>query len=84
MQVAMMTAYPEVFSSIKLRHRTLKNRVVFGAHTVNMSHEGLPGDRHFGYYRERAMGGCSRIVGESVPAHKTGVLMRGKLLPESD
>ena len=79
-----MTAYPEVFSSIKLRHRTLKNRVVFGAHTVNMSHEGLPGDRHFGYYRERAMGGCSMIVVEPVPAHKTGVLIRGNFLPESD
>ncbi len=80
----MMTAYPEVFSPIKLRHRTLKNRVVFGAHTVNMSNEGLPGDRHFGYYRERARGGCSMIVVEPVPAHRTGVLIRGNFLVESD
>jgi 2,4-dienoyl-CoA reductase-like NADH-dependent reductase (Old Yellow Enzyme family) len=43
-------------SPVKLRHLELKNRIVFGAHTVNMSHEGLPGDRHFGYYRERARG----------------------------
>jgi 2,4-dienoyl-CoA reductase-like NADH-dependent reductase (Old Yellow Enzyme family)/thioredoxin reductase len=80
----MTAAYPELFSPIKLRHRTLKNKVVFGAHTVNMSYEGLPGDRHFGYYRERARGGCSMIVVEPAPAHRTGVLIRGNFLAESD
>ena len=77
-------AYPEIFSPLKIRHRTLKNRVVFGPHTVNMSHEGLPGDRHFGYYRERARGGAGMIVVEPVPAHRTGVLIRGNFLAESD
>jgi len=80
----MTITYPCLFSPVKLRHRTLKNRVVFGAHTVNMSYEGLPGDRHFGYYRERARGGCSMIVVEPVPAHRTGVLIRGNFLAESD
>jgi 2,4-dienoyl-CoA reductase-like NADH-dependent reductase (Old Yellow Enzyme family) len=49
-----------------------------------MSHEGLPGDRHFGYYRERARGGAGMIVVEPVPAHRTGVLIRGNFLAESD
>ena len=33
---------------LRLRHLTLRNRVVFGAHTANMSIDGLPGDRHLG------------------------------------
>ncbi|MEX2647822.1 MAG: FAD-dependent oxidoreductase [Alphaproteobacteria bacterium] len=72
-----MASYPNLFTPLKLRHVELKNRIVFGAHTVNMSHEGLPGDRHFGYYRERARGGAAMIVVEPQPAHRTGVLIRG-------
>ena len=77
-------SYPHLLAPIKLRHRELSSRVVFGAYTVNMSHEGLPGDRHFGYYRERARGGAAMIVVEPVPVHRTGVLTRGNFLAESD
>ena len=79
-----MSSFPNLFSPVKLRHRELSNRVVFGPHTVNMSNEGLPGDRHFGYYRERARGGAAMIVVEPVPAHRTGILIRGNFLAESD
>ncbi len=79
-----MSPFPNLFSPVKLRHRELSNRVVFGPHTVNMSNEGLPGDRHFGYYRERARGGAGMIVVEPSPAHRTGVLIRGNFLAESD
>ena len=76
--------YPHLLTPLKLRHRELSSRVVFGPHTVNMSYEGLPGDRHFGYYRERSRGGAAMIVVEPVPAHRTGVLIRGNFLAESD
>ena len=69
--------YPTLFSPVKLRHKELKNRIVFGAHTPNMSDDGLPGDRHFGYYRERARGGAAMIVVEPTPPHETAVLTRG-------
>ena len=69
--------YPTLFSPLKLRHRTLRNRIVFGAHTVNMSDEGLPKQRHLGYYRERALGGAGMIVVEPSPPHATGILTRG-------
>ena len=52
-----MRDFPHLFKPLKLRHKTLKNRVVFGAHTTNMAEGGLPGDRHLAYYLERAMGG---------------------------
>ena len=80
----MTKQFPNLFSPLKLRRATLKNRIVFGAHTPNMSHNGLPGARHFGYYRERARGGAGMIVVEPSPAHRTGVLTGRNFLHESD
>jgi len=51
-------AFPHLFQPLKLRHKTLKHRLNFGAHTANMSVEGLPSERHLGYYREQARGGA--------------------------
>ena len=62
--------FPHVFEPLTLRHRTLTSRITFGAHTANMAEGGLPGDRHIGYYRERALGGAGMIVVEPVPVHR--------------
>ncbi len=72
-----MTPYKNLFQPLELRHRKLDNRVVFGAHTANMSDLGLPGERHRGYYEERAIGGAAMIVVEPMPVHATAVLTRG-------
>ncbi len=69
--------FPHVFEPIALRHKTLTSRITFGAHTANMAEAGLPGERHIGYYRERALGGAGMIVVEPVPVHRTAVLTRG-------
>ena len=73
-----------LFQPLRLRHLTLRNRVVFGAHTANMSEEGVPGERHLGYYRERAMGGAAMIVVEPVPVHPTARLTRGNFRVDDD
>jgi 2,4-dienoyl-CoA reductase-like NADH-dependent reductase (Old Yellow Enzyme family)/thioredoxin reductase len=72
-----MTRYDNIFQPLELRHRRLDNRVVFGAHTANMSDLGLPGERHRAYYEERAIGGAAMIVVEPMPVHATAVLTRG-------
>ena len=77
-------AFPHVFEPLQLRHRTLTSRITFGAHTTNMAEGGLPGDRHVGYYRERALGGAGMIVVEPVPVHRTAVLTRGNFRPDDD
>jgi 2,4-dienoyl-CoA reductase-like NADH-dependent reductase (Old Yellow Enzyme family)/pyruvate/2-oxoglutarate dehydrogenase complex dihydrolipoamide dehydrogenase (E3) component len=69
--------FPHLFSPVKLNGHELKCRIVFGAHTANMSQEGLPTDMHFGYYRERARGGAAMIVVEPTPPHDTAILTRG-------
>ena len=74
-----MTArqYRHLFKPITVGHKTLKHRLNFGAHTANMSVDGLPAERHYGYYLERAIGGAAMIVIEPVPVHQTAVLTRG-------
>ena len=71
--------FPNLFSPVALRGHRLECRIVFGAHTPNMSRDGLPAERHFGYYRERARGGAGMIVCEPTPPHDTAVLTRGNL-----
>ena len=73
-----------VFKPVTLRHKTLKNRIVFGAHTTNMAENGLPGEQHLGYYKERAIGGAAMIVVEPMPVHAAAILTRGNFLHSSD
>ena len=74
--------FPNLFTPARLRGHTLKCRIVFGAHTANMAEGGLPADRHFGYYRERARGGAAMIVVEPTPPHPTAVLTRGNFMAD--
>ena len=78
------SARKHLFKPIKLASKTLKNRIVFGAHTANMSDQGLPGPRHRGYYAERARGGAAMIVVEPMPVHRTAVLTRGNFLHDDN
>ncbi|MFC3118562.1 hypothetical protein ACFOHS_11320 [Jhaorihella thermophila] len=76
--------FPHIFRPAQLRRKTLRNRVVFGAHTTNMSVNGLPGDQHLAYYVERAKGGAAMIVVEPMPVHPAAVLTRGNFRPGTD
>ena len=80
----MSKLFPHVFQPLQLRHMTLKHRINFGAHTANMAEAGLPGERHLGYYSERARGGAAMIVVEPMPVHRTAVLTRGNFRHEDD
>lgn len=72
-----MSHHPRLMQPLQLRGHTLRNRIVFGAHTANMSDLGLPGPRVAAYLAERALGGAAMVVSEPVPVHRTGVLTRG-------
>lgn len=80
----MASTFPHLLAPLALRHKTLRNRIVFGAHTSNMGENGLPGERHLAYYKERALGGAGMIVVEPIPVHRTGVLTRGNFRHEDD
>ena len=76
--------FPLLFSPIEIRGHSLRNRIVFGAHTANMSEQGLPGERHLAYYRERAKGGAAMLVIEPMPVHPAAVLTRGNFRNSTD
>jgi len=80
----MTPQHRHLLSPLHLRGHTLRNRIVFGAHTNNMSDMGLPGPRTAAYLLERALGGAAMIVAEPVPVHRTGVLTRGNYLHGTD
>ncbi|WFU47564.1 FAD-dependent oxidoreductase [Sinorhizobium terangae] len=80
----MSKLFPHLFSPIRLRGCTLRNRIVFGAHTANMAEGGLPTERHAAYYAERAIGGAAMIVVEPMPVHPAAVLTRGNFRPSDD
>ncbi len=79
-----MTAHPRLMSPLTLRGRVLRNRIVFGAHTANMSRDGLPDAQYGAYLLERALGGAAMIVAEPMPVHRTGVLTRGNFRHGTD
>ncbi|KJS43640.1 MAG: oxidoreductase [Roseovarius sp. BRH_c41] len=79
-----MSAFSHVFRPVVMAGHSLRNRVVFGAHTTNMAEDGLPGARHIAYYEERAIGGAAMIVVEPMPVHRTAVLTRGNFRHSSD
>lgn len=80
----MKPAFPHLFSPLKVGSKTLRNRVVFGAHTANMAVNGLPGEQHAAYYAERAMGGAAMVVVEPMPVHAAAVLTRGNFRHSDD
>ncbi len=80
----MADGFPHLFEALRLRHKTLTSRITFGAHTANMAEDGLPGERHIGYYRERVLGGAGMVVVEPVPVHRTAVLTRGNFRHDDD
>lgn len=79
-----MTQHRHLLAPLTLRGHTLRNRIVFGAHTNNMAEAGLPGPRTAAYLLERALGGAAMIVAEPMPVHRTGVLTRGNYLHGTD
>lgn len=80
----MSQAHSRLMSPVALRGHTLRNRIVFGAHTANMAEDGLPGRQYGAYLLERARGGAAMIVAEPVPVHRTGVLTRGNFRHSDD
>lgn len=76
--------FPRLFSPLTIGTHTLRNRIVFGAHTANMAVNGLPTERHAAYYAERAKGGAGMIVVEPMPVHPAAILTRGNFRPCDD
>jgi dimethylglycine catabolism A len=58
----MTTAFPLLFSPIKLGHRVARNRIVSTPHDTNYATDGLPNDRLIAYHAEKVKGGCGTVM----------------------
>ena len=65
--------FPLLFSPLRLRHLTLRNRIVSTAHGTFMSVDGLPTERIAAYQAARAAGGVGLIIHEASSVHQSGV-----------
>ncbi len=62
-----MTETAPLLEPVQLGSLSLRNRIVFGAHTTNLADAGVPGPRMVEYYVERGRGGAALIVVEPMP-----------------
>ncbi len=69
-------ALPPMFTPIKIRKATLKNRVVVSPMATYMAENGVPNDFHLVHLSSRAMGGAAMVVTEM-----TCVSPEGRITP---
>ncbi|MGI0148883.1 MAG: mycofactocin system FadH/OYE family oxidoreductase 2, partial [Thermoplasmata archaeon] len=74
----MATKYPKLFSPLKIRNVTVKNRIAVMAHTTGYAYDHLINDRHVAYYEERAKGGAGLIILETQIIHPTAQPVPGE------
>lgn len=63
----MTETFAHLFRPLALRHRRLKNRITVGAHTGNMSEDGLPGARRISATIWRGPAAAARSRSRSTP-----------------
>lgn len=82
------TRYPAIFTPLKIRGATIRNRLMQTAHARHFSQNGVESDRDLAYFVERAKGGIGLITVGSTLVHPTGSLGNNGLsysfLPESE
>jgi len=59
---AMTTAFPTLFSPLRLGRHTLKNRICMSAHAESLGEGGVPAERALAYYEARARGGAGFLM----------------------
>ena len=64
--------FKHLFTPLKIGAFTVKNRIVSTGHLSNFAVQGLPSERHFNYWVNKARGGVGLIVTEDQAVHPSG------------
>ncbi|MCH7598917.1 MAG: FAD-dependent oxidoreductase [Myxococcales bacterium] len=67
----MALRFPNLFSPLRIRNLTLKNRIGSSGHDTCLADHTLPGDAMVAYHRARAKGGAGLIVLEVSGVHES-------------
>lgn len=57
-----MTAFPLLFSPVRLGHAEAPNRIVSTSHGTNFAEGGAPSERLIAYHAAKAAGGCGTVM----------------------
>jgi 2,4-dienoyl-CoA reductase-like NADH-dependent reductase (Old Yellow Enzyme family) len=76
--------YPRLFSPLKIRNVTLKNRICSTGHDTCLATHTIPGEALAAYHRARAEGGAGLIVIEVAGVHETSRYTADMILATSD
>ncbi len=57
--------FPKLFSPLKIRATTIRNRIVSTGHMTMMARDGVPSEQMVAYHEARAVGGVGLIITES-------------------
>ena len=69
-----MSAFPHLFTPLRLGPIELPARIVSTSHQTSLVHDHLPTEDLVGYHAERAAGGAGLIVLEATAVHPSGLL----------
>jgi mycofactocin system FadH/OYE family oxidoreductase 2 len=58
----MSDQFPNLFSPLQIRNKTVKNRIVSTAHVTIFAEKGMPGERERRYQLEKAKGGVGMLI----------------------
>ena len=64
-------AFPHLFQPLKIRGRTLKNRIMSTGHDTCLPDHGKVNDAYIAYQERRAAGGVGLIVTQVAGVHET-------------
>ncbi|WP_303721917.1 FAD-dependent oxidoreductase [Malonomonas rubra] len=65
----MSTHFPHLFTPLKIKNLTIRNRVLMTAHGTLMGACGYPTEQLTNYYVEKAKGGCGLLISEFASIH---------------
>ncbi len=80
----MTSRYPNLFSPLKLRNITLKNRICSTGHDTCLATHTIPGEALAAYHRSRAEGGAGLIVIEVAGVHESSRYTADMILATDD
>lgn len=76
--------FPNLFSPLTIRGKTIKNRILSTGHDTTMPTDGLVNDRLVAYHAARARGGAGLIVTQVAGVHETARYTSHMLMATSD
>ena len=79
-----MATFPALFSPLKIKGHTFRNRIFSAGHQTLIVTSGLPNNGLVAYHEARAKGGADLIITEAMSVHETALFNEAMILAYRD